>query len=102
MKLQRFSSFFKGLALTLCCVLLTVCSQESRSGAEQGMRFCLGVLTPSLFPFMALTNLLVKTGLCQAAGRRFGLPPMLFWSVVVQGCTLRETLTALFRPWNCA
>ena len=72
MKLQRFSSFFKGLALTLCCVLLTVCSQESRSGAEQGMRFCLGVLTPSLFPFMALTNLLVKTGLCQAAGRRFG------------------------------
>ena len=59
----------KGLSLMLCCVLLTVFSQGSREGAANGIKLCLNVLVPSLFPFMALTNLFAQTGLCQKLGK---------------------------------
>ena len=59
----------KGLSLMLCCVLLTVFSQGSRESAANGIKLCLNVLVPSLFPFMALTNLFAQTGLCQKLGK---------------------------------
>ena len=57
-------------ALALCCALLLCYSQGSRDGAAQGVKLCLNVLAPSLFPFMAATNLFAQTGLCQKAGKR--------------------------------
>ena len=59
----------KGLSLMLCCVLLTVFSQGSRESAANGIKLCLNVLVPSLFPFMALTNLFAQMGLCQKLGK---------------------------------
>ena len=59
----------KCLTLALCCVLLTVFSQGSREGAVKGIKLCLNVLAPSLFPFLAVTNLFAQTGLCQKLGK---------------------------------
>lgn len=57
-------------ALALCSALLLCYSQGSRDGAAQGVKLCLNVLAPSLFPFMALTNLFAQTGLSQRLGKR--------------------------------
>ena len=69
MKMQRIAAVGKGTSLLLACVALTLWSQGGREGAAAGIELCLGVLVPSLFPFMALTNLFVRTGLCQSCGR---------------------------------
>lgn len=67
--IRKFFTAAKCLLLALCCVLLTVFSQGSREGAANGIKLCLNVLAPSLFPFMAVTNLFAQTGLCQRLGR---------------------------------
>lgn len=57
----------KGAAAARCffatgvCVLLLVCSQGCRDGAAKGVQNCLGVLVPSLFPFMAAAQLLTRS-----------------------------------------
>ena len=66
---HKFFTAAKCLSLMLCCVLLTVFSQGSREGAANGIKLSLNVLVPSLFPFMAVTNLFAQTGLCQRLGR---------------------------------
>lgn len=67
--IRKFFTAAKCLLLALCCVLLTVFSQGSREGAANGIKLSLNVLVPSLFPFMAVTNLFTQTGLCQRLGR---------------------------------
>ena len=66
---HKFFTAAKCLSLMLCCVLLTVFSQGSREGAANGIKLSLNVLVPSLFPFMAVTNLFAQTGLCQRLRR---------------------------------
>lgn len=64
------------------CVLVTVFSQGCREGVYDGLELCGRVLIPSLFPFMAVTGLCVRSGFCRPAGRAvnkicralFGLP----------------------------
>lgn len=46
--------------------------QQAAAGASQGLGTCLGVLVPSLFPFLAVTVFLVKSGVSGALGRRLG------------------------------
>ncbi len=68
------------LVLTLCALLLAF-SESSREGVKTGLELCLRVLTPSLFPFMALTHLFVKTGLCGALGRPLSRPSKLLFGL---------------------
>ena len=69
----------KAAALLSACGALIVFSDGSRAGAAKGIELCLGVLTPSLFPFMALTNLFVNSGSCEKAGRALnGITQKLF------------------------
>ena len=69
MMTRRIIPIVKAAAQGAVCVLLLVYAQGSREGAAQGVRLCLSVLVPSLFPFMAVTQLFVHTGLCQRAGK---------------------------------
>ncbi len=68
------SAAIKAAAAAGVCVLLTACSQGSRDGAEQGIKLCLGVLAPSLFPFMAVTQLFARSGIFTRAGRLLHRP----------------------------
>ncbi len=67
------------LAACLLAGLFVIRAGECREGAARGLESCARVLIPSLFPFMVLSNLLVRTGVCHASGRRLeGLTRRLF------------------------
>ena len=61
------------LTLALCAAAL-VFSPRCKDGAAKGLELCLRVLTPSLFPMMALSGLAVRTGLCRRIGRLLEKP----------------------------
>lgn len=61
------------LAIALAAGFLFL-PQQTAAGASQGIGTCLSVLVPSLFPFMAVTIFLVKSGVSAAIGRRLGGP----------------------------
>ena len=61
------------LTLALCAAAL-VFSPRCKDGAAKGLELCLRVLTPSLFPMMALSGLTVRTGLCRRIGRLLEKP----------------------------
>lgn len=63
---------FKAVAALAICSLLLVYSQSSFAGAKKGIELCLSVLIPSLFPFMAVSGFLIKSGLSQRLGKPFG------------------------------
>lgn len=56
-------------ALAAAAVFLTM-PQSTARGAEEGLRLCLNVAVPSLFPMMFASVLTVETGFAQAAGKR--------------------------------
>lgn len=59
------------LALLLAGALLAF-PQQAAEGARQGLAACLGVLVPSLYPFLVLMLFLVKSGAAAWLGRRMG------------------------------
>ena len=74
MKLHRFSVFGRGLAFAALSLLLIIGAEGSRDGAAQGVQVCLRVLIPSLFPFMAVTQLMIRSGLCRQLGAKLQKP----------------------------
>ncbi len=70
--LDRGGGIFKAILIVSAAAALTLSSQSSKEGALNGIEMCLRVLIPSLFPFMALSALTVKLGICDLLGRRFG------------------------------
>lgn len=70
--LNRGGGVFKALAIAAAATALTFSSESCKSGVENGVELCLKVLIPSLFPFMALSAMAVKSGACQAIGKPFG------------------------------
>ena len=70
--LNRGGGVFKALVIAAAAVALTFSSESCKNGVENGVELCLKVLIPSLFPFMALSAMAVKSGACQAIGKHFG------------------------------
>ncbi len=70
LSLRRPLAAARLLLIGAACLLPVAFSQASREGAASGVKMCLNVLVPSLFPMMALTNLFVKSGLCMQIGSR--------------------------------
>ena len=61
--------------LVICaCTLMMIFSDGCKNGVTEGLDFCLRVLVPSLFPFMAAVGLMVKTGLCHKIGHKLSKP----------------------------
>lgn len=60
-----------GAFLLLAAALLAF-PEEIKTGVEDSLMYCLTVLTPSLFPFMALTSFAVNSGAGQFIGKYLG------------------------------
>lgn len=64
------------------CAALLIWPQAAATGVSRGLAICGRVIIPSLFPFLVLTGLFVRSGLAGRVGRRlngvmrhlFGLP----------------------------
>lgn len=57
-------------ALCLCGVVI-IYSKACSQGALSGIEMCLKVLVPSLFPFMAISSFIVKSGIANTIGKPF-------------------------------
>lgn len=69
--LHKFEIVVKALAVIMLCALLLLFSGSCSGGAQNGIKFCLNVLIPSLFPFMAASSFLIKSGLSEQIGKPF-------------------------------
>lgn len=69
--LDKGGGIVKILLIASAAAALTLSSQSSKDGVKSGIELCLGVLIPSLFPFMALSALAVRTGACRKRIRVF-------------------------------
>ena len=83
----------KALAVSTAAASLLVFSDGSRQGVKNGVEMCLNVLVPSLFPFMALCSLFVKSGLCQALGKNLKAPAKALFGI--SGATAPVLLLSL-------
>ena len=79
--LSKAAAAAKALLILAASILLIVFSEGSREGIAQGIRLCLEVLVPSLFPFMAVTDLFVKSGLCNRAGKLLKKPAAVLFGI---------------------
>lgn len=68
---HKISAVFLSLAIIIICVLLLLFSKECASGAFSGIEMCINVLIPSLFPFMAVSSFIIKSGVSDILGKPF-------------------------------
>lgn len=72
-KKRRYISLTAGWGLlVLFAVLLFSFPGESAEAARRGIKLCLELLIPSLFPFFVLSSLLISTGLAGLCARPLG------------------------------
>ena len=57
--------------IAFLCSIIIIMPQASASGVITGLKFCSEILIPSLFPFMVLSSLIIKTGLSEKTGEFF-------------------------------
>ena len=65
----KAGTVFKALTALAVCVSILIFSESCSKGALNGISLCLNVLVPSLFPFMAASSFIVKSGLAQKIGK---------------------------------
>lgn len=66
--MDRKSGALLAAVLAAACALLIFPAQAAH-GAENGLRYSLSILIPSLYPFMVLSVFVVKSGLSERLGR---------------------------------
>ncbi len=90
---RRLAPIFKAAALAACCVVLIIFSQSCAQGAKNGIEMCINVLVPSLFPFMTVSGLIVKSGAANRAGTILEKPAKLLFGL--DGCFAPVILLSL-------
>jgi sporulation integral membrane protein YlbJ len=68
----------------LCLFLLILLFRDSEAAGEhmkRGMKICFETLVPSLFPFMVISELLVRSGACEPISRIMKRPMAAFFGV---------------------
>lgn len=65
----RARTLFLGIVCLGAGALLLLAPGESLRGARNGLSLCADVVIPSLFPFMCLSGLVIRSGLAEKAGR---------------------------------
>ena len=90
---RKTAAAAKAAAAILLCALPLVFAEECREGAKRGLELCLRVLLPSLFPVMAATGLMVKSGACALTGRLLRRPSK--WLFGVSGTMAPVILMSL-------
>ncbi len=61
--MMKLKNLITGIFIVLVGMVLLVCREEAAEGIEQGVKTCLHVLVPSLFPFMVLSSFAIKCGI---------------------------------------
>lgn len=69
--LHKTGIIIKALSIFTVCMLIIIYSEGCSKGALKGIEMCLKVLVPSLFPFMAVSSFIVKSGLAFQLGKPF-------------------------------
>lgn len=82
------------LFIAFLCLIILIMPQASSCGIKTGLKFCMDILIPSLFPFMVLSSLIVKTGLSEKIGKL--LAPIIKFIFNLPGCTSATILLSLF------
>lgn len=59
---KMIKSAIQIFAVLFCCVLLIAFPKGTSEGALRGLKYCLELLIPSLFPFMVLSSYIVCSG----------------------------------------
>ena len=80
MKKSLLHLFLPASVLCAACALLFYPAQAA-AGAKRGIGYCIDILIPSLFPFMALSVFVVKSGLSASLGRLAAGPCRLFFGL---------------------
>lgn len=70
--LHKATAVVLSAAIIIICALLLIFSKECAGGALSGIEMCINVLIPSLFPFMAVSSFIVKSGASAVLGKPFG------------------------------
>ena len=73
-----------GIALAL----LMIFPRECRVGAENGVFLCIQVLIPSLFPFMILSDFIVKTGVTSTIPKCMEKPTQFIFGLPKDSCAV--------------
>ena len=68
---RSFTTFLKITAVTASCAGLLIYSENCSDGILKGLEFCLKILVPSLFPFMAISSFVIKSGIAVSLGKPF-------------------------------
>lgn len=79
---KHFARLLLPLGVLCAAAALLFYPTQAAAGAKRGIGYCVDILIPSLFPFMALSVFVVKSGLAASMGRLaagpcrilFGLP----------------------------
>lgn len=82
---KRLLRFFLPLGVLCVAALLLFYPAQAAAGAKKGISTCIDILIPSLFPFMALSVFVVKSGLAASIGRLTAKPCQLLFGL--PGCT---------------
>lgn len=69
---QRMKTTASALLGAMATVALLWRPEAVTGGVSRGLAICSGVLIPSLFPFLALSGFLIRSGAAAAIGRRAG------------------------------
>ena len=97
MTMDRKKELLRSAALLLlslsCGAALSLAPETAARGAAAGLDVCLGVLVPSLFPFLVLSVFLVRSGGAALLGRVFDRPFRLLFRL--PGCCAPVVLMGL-------
>ncbi|MBR5533386.1 MAG: sporulation protein [Ruminiclostridium sp.] len=77
-----------GFLLLSFALLLFLFPAESGEAARKGVRLCLDLIIPSLFPFFVLSSLVISTGLAGLLATPLKRPANFLLSIGSQGATL--------------
>ncbi len=73
-RIKNPGAVFCALGFLAAAAALLAYPEEIKNGVRESLLYCLTVLTPSLFPFMALTGFAVNSGAGEILGKCLGLP----------------------------
>ena len=69
--MRRVRRWLVGVGCFIMGGLFLICPQAMQTGVRRGLSICGDLLVPSLFPFLCLSGLLIRSGAAASLGRRF-------------------------------
>ena len=75
---KHFARLLLPLGVLCAAAALLFYPTQAAAGAKRGIGYCVDILIPSLFPFMALSVFVVKSGLAASMGRLTAGPFCIF------------------------